>query len=92
MAGFATSASVSAALMVCASVSGPAFSGSRPENASDRAPWLGPVAASAASVTARATRTGRRGASAETTSPALASLGSAMTSSATRRTCQPSSS
>jgi len=73
-------------------VSAPALSGNRPPNASVRLPRLGPPAASAASATARDTRTGRRGASGAITSAALASFGSAMTSSAMRRTCQPTSS
>ena len=79
--------------MVWASVSGPAFSGSRPPNASSAGALARPEPRRPpASATARATRTGRRGASGATTSAALASFGSAMTSSATRRTSQPTSS
>ncbi len=92
MPGLVTRASVSVALMVWARVSPSAFSGNRPPKASARAPRLGPSAASAASATTRATRTGRRGASGATTSAVLVSLGSAMTSSAIRRTCHPTSS
>lgn len=90
--GWLSIPSASAALMLCARVSGPASSGGLPPNASTRLAASGPAARCAARATTVATRSGRRGDSGATTSAGLASFGSSSTSSAVRRTCQPRSS
>jgi hypothetical protein len=78
--------------MVWARVSGLPCSGSRPPKACIRAAEPGPPARVAASAITRAVRSGRRGASGATISATPVSFGSLSTSSATLRTCQPTSS